>query len=147
MKFYKIPSISFGKICFMKILLVIVLHMRIIIPHLFLFLFNLYGLEKPCSYNGTYSSMEKPSIKTRDSKKVSWSFVSVTTRMSIYFSTVSFNCSNLFLIELIFKFPIITLFAFPNHRFLFYLKNLELCSWTFSQEFWWNNGKFSKWFR
>ena len=59
--------------------------------------------------------MEKPSIKTRDSKKVSSSLVSVTTRMPIYFSTVSFNCSNLFLIELIFKFPMITIFSFPQY--------------------------------
>ena len=93
----KILSTSFGKICFSNILLEIVSRMKIITPPPFLFLSNLYGLEKP-------------SIKNRDSKKVSSSFVSVTTRMSIYFSTVSFDCSNLFLIELIFKLPIIILF-------------------------------------
>ena len=47
-----------------------------------------------------------------DPKTDSSSFVTVTTRMSIYFSTVSFNCSNSFLMELIFKLPIINLIAF-----------------------------------
>ena len=81
----KILSTSFGKIFFSNILLEIVSHMKITIPAPFLFLSNLYSLEKP-------------SIKNRDSKKVSSSFVSLTTRMSTYFSTVSFNYSNLFLI-------------------------------------------------
>ena len=75
--------------------------MKTVIPPPILFLSNLHGLKKP-------------SVKNRDPKKVSSSFVSVTTRMFIYFSTVSFNCSNLFLLmELIFKLPILTLFAFP----------------------------------
>ena len=78
----KIISTSFWKICFSKILLEIVSRMKIIISTPFLFLSNLYDLEKP-------------SIKDIDSKKVSSSFVSVITRMSIYFSTVFFNCSNL----------------------------------------------------
>ena len=79
----------FQQICFSNILLEIVSRMKMIIPPSFLFLSNLYGLKKP-------------SIKKRDSKKVSSSFVSVTARMCSYFSAVSFNCSNLFLIELIF---------------------------------------------
>ena len=97
LSFKKILSTSFGKICFSNILLEIVSRMKIITPPPFLFLSNLYGLEKP-------------SIKNRDSKKVSSSFVSVTTRMYMYFCTVSFNCPYLFLIELIFKLPIINLF-------------------------------------
>ena len=92
--------LHFLKLSSTKILSKIVLGMKIIIPPPFLFLSNLYGLEKLF-------------IKNRDSKNVSSSFVSVTTRMSIYFSTVSFNFSNLFPIELIFRLPIITLFAFP----------------------------------
>ena len=35
--------------------------------------------------------------------------------MSIYFNTVSFNWSNLFLMELMFKLPINTLFTFYSH--------------------------------
>ena len=74
----KILSTSFGKICCSNILLEIVARMKIITLPPFLFLSNLYGLEKP-------------SIKIRDSKKVS-----VTTRISIYLA-VSFNCSNFLL--------------------------------------------------
>ena len=96
LSFTKIISTSFGKICLPKILLEIVLRMKIIIPLPFLFLSNLYGLEKP-------------SIKNRRSK----SFVLVRTKMCIYFSTVSFHCLNLFLIELAFILPVITLFTFP----------------------------------
>ena len=97
---------SFGKTCFCKISFDIVSRMKIIIPTPFLFLFNLYDLERI-------------SIKNRDSKKVSSSFVSVTTRISVYFSTVSFNCLNLFLTELIFRLTIITLFTFPIRTFYF----------------------------
>ena len=53
----KILSTSFGKICFSNTLLEIVWSMKIISPPPFLFLSNLYRLEKP-------------SIKNRDSKNV-----------------------------------------------------------------------------
>ena len=129
----KIFSTSFWKICFSKILLKIVSCMKIIISHPFLFLSNLYDLEKP-------------SIKDIDSNKVSSSFVSVIARMSIYFSSVfsitqiyptntsrgfhfettwkrsfsrRFNVEStwcvyrVLLIQSILKLPIIMLFAFP----------------------------------
>ena len=109
----KILSTSFWNICFSNILLEIVSRMKVIIPPPFLVQSNLYGLEKP-------------SIKSRESKNVSSSFVSVTTKVSIYFSAVSFDCSNLFLIELIFKLPVITLFAFPIRNSFILLKEFRV---------------------
>ena len=72
----KILLTSFGKMCFSNILLEIVSHMKFINPPLFLFLSNLHGLEKP-------------SIKSRDSEKVKSNFVSVTTRMSLFYGVHS----------------------------------------------------------
>ena len=130
------PSISFGKICFSKILPVIVSHMKIIFPPQFFFLSNLYSLEKP-------------SLKNTDSEKVSLSFVSVTPRMSIYFSIVSFNCSNLFLIELIFTLAIITLSAFPIRSSFILLKEFGVVLMDFfsdwsTKNYLWRNSFLAK---
>ena len=103
----KILSTSSGKICFSNILLQIVSRTKSIIPSPFLFLSNWYGLQKP-------------SIK--NSKKVSSSFVSVTARMSLYFRRISFNCSQLFLIELTFHWQ---LSFYSNFWFVFFFTLLK----------------------
>ena len=68
----------------------------------------------------------KPSTRNWDAENPISSFVSVIAGMSTYFKTNSFNWSNLFGSDFMFKFPIIALFVFFILTFQFEIKNLKM---------------------
>ena len=69
--------------------------------------------------------MKNPGTKNCTFGKVASSFVSVIARISMYFRTISFSCSNLFVSELMFKLPIITLFTLLSLKFLIFNNGFE----------------------
>ena len=105
-------SISLGKRSFLNSLFGIFSRTYVITPPPFLFLSRQNGLENPRTKNCAVG-------------KVLSSFISVIKRISMYFRTVSFSWSNLFVSEFMFKMPIVTLFMLI--KFLIFKKWFQRC--------------------
>ena len=93
------PSMSFGKLCFVKSLLGMSLLTYMSVP-------------PPFRFRSSRKGEEKPSVRKLDVVNVSSSFVSVNTNISTSLEIRHFNWSNFPDMELIFRFPIITFFGF-----------------------------------
>ena len=99
------PSMSFGKLCFVKRLLGMSLLTYISVPPRFRFWSSRKGEEKP--------SIRKLYVVNALS-----SFVSVSTNISTWFEMRRFDWSSFPDIELMFRFSIMTFFGFFNLTFL-----------------------------
>ena len=111
-------SISFGKLCFVKSLLGMSLYTYISIP-------------PPFRFRSTRKGEGKPSIRKIDVVNVLSSFVSVNANISTWLGIR--HLSNFPDMELMFRFPIMTVFGFFSLTFLsshfdqYYLVCLNLC--------------------
>ena len=92
------------------------------LPKSLLWIFSQIKIKtpSPCVFLPSLHDFEKPLTKNCTVGNVLSSLILVKMRISVYYITISFNCSNLFGKEFMLRFPIMILFGFLILIFLIF---------------------------